>query len=139
MTIAPELPNALEVIAYATSLGVRVSLGHSNATAAQALSGIAAGATSATHTFNAMRNFNQREPGILGVVLDDSNLYAEIIAMATTSTPSVVRLYWKAKGPERAILITDGISATGMPDGHLQARQSGRRSQRRPMHLRMAR
>jgi len=118
LTIAPELPNALEVIAYATSLGVRVSLGHTNATAAQALSGIAAGATSATHTFNAMRNFNQREPGILGVVLDDSNLYAEIIADGHHVDPIAVRLYWKAKGPSRAILITDGISATGMPDGH---------------------
>jgi N-acetylglucosamine-6-phosphate deacetylase len=118
LTIAPELPNALEVIAHATSLGVRVSLGHTNATAAQALSGIAAGATSATHTFNAMRNFSQREPGILGVVLDDQNLYAEIIADGYHVDAIAVRLYWKAKGPSRAILITDGISATGMPDGH---------------------
>jgi N-acetylglucosamine-6-phosphate deacetylase len=118
LTIAPELPNALEVIAHATSLGVRVSLGHSNATAAQALAGIAAGATSATHTFNAMRNFNQREPGILGVVLDDQNLYAELIADGHHVDPIAVRLFWKAKSASRTILITDGISATGMPDGH---------------------
>jgi len=117
MTIAPELPNAEEVIAYASGLGVRVSLGHSNATAEAAKTGIAAGAVSATHTFNAMRNFNQREPGILGVVLDEGSLFAEIICDGYHVDPSVVRLFWKAKGAERAILITDGISATGMPDG----------------------
>jgi N-acetylglucosamine-6-phosphate deacetylase len=117
MTIAPELPNADEVIAYAAGLGVRVSIGHSNATAAEAIAGVAAGATSATHTFNAMRTFNQREPGILGVVLDEASLYAEIICDGHHVDPSAVRLFWKAKGAERAVLITDGISATGMPDG----------------------
>ncbi len=117
MTIAPELPNAAEVIARATQLGVRVSLGHSNATADAAKGGIAAGAVSATHTFNAMRSFNQREPAILGVVLDDDNLFAEIICDGLHVDPMAVRLFWKAKGAERAILVTDGISATGMPDG----------------------
>jgi N-acetylglucosamine-6-phosphate deacetylase len=117
MTIAPELPNAEEVIAYATRLGVRISIGHSNATSKFAKAGIAAGAVSATHTFNAMRGFDQREPGILGVVLDDNNLYAEIICDGHHVDPVGVRLFWKAKGAERAILITDGISATGMPDG----------------------
>jgi N-acetylglucosamine-6-phosphate deacetylase len=117
MTIAPELPNAAEVIAYASALGVRISLGHSNATMAEARAGVAAGAVSATHTFNAMRTFNQREPGILGVVLDEGRLFAEIICDGHHVDPSAVRLFWKAKGAERAILITDGISATGMPDG----------------------
>jgi len=117
MTIAPELPNADEVIAHATKLGVRASIGHSNATAEPARLGIAAGAVTATHTFNAMRSFSQREPGILGVVLDDENLYAEIISDGFHVDPIAVRLFWKAKGAERAILVTDGISATGMPDG----------------------
>lgn len=117
MTIAPELPSAGEVIAHATKLGVRISLGHSNATMAEAQAGIAAGAVSFTHTFNAMRTFNQREPGILGVVLDEGSLFAEIICDGHHVDPSAVRLFWKAKGPDRAILITDGISATGMPDG----------------------
>jgi N-acetylglucosamine-6-phosphate deacetylase len=117
MTIAPELPNAAEVIRYASALGVRISIGHSNATSKFAKAGIAAGAVSATHTFNAMRSFDQREPGILGVVLDDGNLFAEIIADGYHVDPSVVRLFWKAKGEERAVLVTDGISATGMPDG----------------------
>ena len=117
MTIAPELPNADEVIAHATELGVRVSIGHSNATADAAKAGISAGAVTATHTFNAMRSFSQREPGILGVVLDDDELYAEIISDGFHVDPSAVRLFWKAKGAERAILVTDGMSATGMPDG----------------------
>ncbi|HEY0784809.1 MAG TPA: N-acetylglucosamine-6-phosphate deacetylase [Acidobacteriaceae bacterium] len=117
MTIAPELPGALEVIARATSLGVRVSLGHSNATLAEAERGVAGGAVSATHTFNAMRPFDQREPGILGAVLSDDRLYAELICDGLHVHPSAVRLFWKAKGSERAILITDAMSAAGMPDG----------------------
>ncbi len=118
MTIAPELPNALDVIARAKSLGVRVSLGHSNATFAEAEAGIAAGADSATHTFNAMRSFDQREPGILGAVLGSDTLYAELIGDGLHVHPAAVRIWWKAKGPDRAILITDAMSATGMPDGN---------------------
>jgi N-acetylglucosamine-6-phosphate deacetylase len=117
MTIAPELPNAVEVIRHASELGVRISIGHSDAESRFAEAGITAGAVSATHTFNAMRTFDHREPGILGVVLDDSNLFAEIICDGFHVDPSAVRLFWKAKGAERAVLVTDGISATGMPDG----------------------
>jgi N-acetylglucosamine-6-phosphate deacetylase len=117
MTIAPELPGALDVIARAKALGVRVSLGHSNATAAEAEAGVAAGADSATHTFNAMRTFDQREPGILGVVLTEDSLYAELICDGLHVHPTAVPLFYRAKGANRAILITDAISATGMPDG----------------------
>ncbi|MDE3162880.1 MAG: amidohydrolase family protein, partial [Acidobacteriota bacterium] len=69
ITLAPELPGAAELTAHATSRGVRVSVGHSNATAAETRATITAGAASATHTFNAMRPLDHREPGILGVVL----------------------------------------------------------------------
>ncbi|MDI3254446.1 MAG: N-acetylglucosamine-6-phosphate deacetylase [Bacillota bacterium] len=117
MTIAPELPGAIEVIERAVSLGVRVSLGHSNASMDDALRGIQAGATSATHTFNAMRRFDHRDPGILGVVLDRDDLFAEIICDGLHVHPAVVRMFWKEKGADRAILITDAMSATGMPDG----------------------
>ena len=117
MTIAPEVPGAIEVIEYATSKDVKVSLGHSNATAAETRLAIAAGATTATHTFNAMRALDHREPGILGVVLDDDSLFAEIICDGVHVEPELVRLFLKAKGMDRAILITDGMSATGMPDG----------------------
>jgi N-acetylglucosamine-6-phosphate deacetylase len=118
MTIAPELPGAGEVIARAVELGVRVSLGHSNAGTDDALRGVGAGATSATHTFNAMRRFDHREPGILGVVLDRPDLFAEIICDGLHVNPTVVRMFWKEKGGERAILVTDAMSATGMPDGN---------------------
>lgn len=116
MTVAPELPGALEMIAYAAAQGVRVSLGHTNATAAEATAGINSGATSATHTFNAMRSMESREPGTLGVVLDCQNLYAELICDGIHVAPAMVRMWLRLKG-ERAILMTDGISATGMPDG----------------------
>jgi N-acetylglucosamine-6-phosphate deacetylase len=117
MTVAPELPNALDLIKHATSLGVRISLGHSDATAAETREGITAGGVSATHTYNAMRGLDHREPGMLGEVLDDDSLYAEIIADGIHVDPITVRIYWRSKGSARAILITDGMSATGMPNG----------------------
>ena len=117
ITLAPEAPNALDLIKHAVSLGVKVSLGHSNATAAQTLAAIAAGATSATHTFNAMRPLDHREPGILGTVLDNPALFAELICDGVHVDPSLVRLWLRAKSPARAILVTDAISATGMPNG----------------------
>ena len=117
MTLAPELPGAPELAAHAVTRGVRVSLGHSNATAAETRAAIAAGARSATHTFNAMRPLDHREPGILGTVLADDSVYAELICDGIHSMPEIARLWWRAKGPERAILVTDAMSATGMPDG----------------------
>jgi N-acetylglucosamine-6-phosphate deacetylase len=117
MTVAPELPGALDMIRHATAQGVRVSLGHSDGLAADARAGIAAGAASATHTFNAMRGLTQREPGILGVVLDEDALYAELICDGIHTTHEAVRLWLKMKGLDKAILITDGMAAMGMPDG----------------------
>ena len=117
LTIAPELDGAKELIAYATGLGVRCSLGHTNALASEARAGIDAGATSATHTFNAMRALDHREPGVLGVTLDDENLYAELICDGVHVAPELVRLWFRSKGTERAILVTDAMSAAGMPDG----------------------
>jgi len=120
MTIAPETAGATELIEHAVELGVRVSLGHSNANTSEARRGIAAGATSATHTFNAMRPLDHRDPGILGTVLDDDALYAELICDGVHVDPAIVRLFHKAKKQDHAILITDGISATGMPEGEYQ-------------------
>ena len=120
ITLAPELPGAAELTAHAASRGVRVSLGHSNATAAETRAAIAAGAASATHTFNAMRTLDHREPGILGVVLTTPSLYAELICDGIHTAPEMVRLWRSAKGPERAILVTDAMSAAGMPDGEYQ-------------------
>jgi N-acetylglucosamine-6-phosphate deacetylase len=117
MTIAPEEPGALELIRYVTDEGTYVSLGHSDATAEQTRAGIAAGAISATHTFNAMRRLDHREPGIAGAVLDADGIYAELICDGVHVAPEFVRMWLRAKGEARGILITDGISATGMPDG----------------------
>ena len=117
MTIAPETPGALELIEHAAGRGVRLSLGHSNATQPETLAGIAAGATSATHTYNAMRALNHREPGILGTVLDDERLFAELICDGVHVVPELIRLWLKAKGADKAILVTDSMSAAGMPEG----------------------
>ena len=120
MTLAPELPGAVELTAHATARGVKVSLGHSDATAAETRAAIEAGAISATHTFNAMRPLDHREPGILGTALTCDALYAEMICDGIHTAPEMVKLWWRAKGPERAILVTDAMSATGMPDGTYQ-------------------
>ena len=117
LTLAPELPSAEELTAHASALGVRVSIGHSDSGSVAARKAIAAGARSATHTFNAMRALDHRNPGILGVVLTSDELYAEIICDGVHVDPAIVDLFWKAKGPHRAILVTDAMSATGMPDG----------------------
>jgi N-acetylglucosamine-6-phosphate deacetylase len=117
LTIAPELPGAVEVIAEASARGVCVSLGHSDAALNAARAGIAAGARHATHTFNAMRPLDHRDPGILGEVLTDSRLSADIIADGIHLDPVIVELFLKAKGPDAAVLITDATAATGMPDG----------------------
>ena len=120
MTLAPELTSAAELTAHATARGVRVSLGHSNATAAETRAVLAAGAVSATHTFNAMRPLDHREPGILGTVLTDDALFAEIICDGIHVAPEMVKLWWRAKGPQRGLLVTDAMSAAGMPDGEYQ-------------------
>jgi|CZKF01.1.fsa_nt_gi N-acetylglucosamine-6-phosphate deacetylase len=124
MTLAPELPGAIELAAHAISRGVRISMGHSDATAAETRAVINAGAISATHTFNAMRPLDHREPGILGTVLTCDALYAEMICDGIHVAPEMVKLWWRAKGTNlemgRAILVTDAISATGMPDGEYQ-------------------
>jgi N-acetylglucosamine-6-phosphate deacetylase len=117
MTMAPELPHGLELIQHATDAGVRVSMGHSTATAEQTLAAIAAGAKSSTHLFNAMRALDHREPGIVGTVLDRDDIYAEAICDGVHVHPAIVRLWLKMKGEERGILVTDGMSATGVPDG----------------------
>jgi N-acetylglucosamine-6-phosphate deacetylase len=117
MTVAPELEGAKETITEAARLGIQSSLGHSNATLAESEAGIDAGAHHATHTFNAMRALDHRDPGILGAVLTDDRVTADLIADGLHVSPEVIKLFLRAKGIDRAILITDAISATGMPDG----------------------
>jgi N-acetylglucosamine-6-phosphate deacetylase len=120
MTIAPELPGALEVIAEAARRKVLVSIGHSDAMLEAARAGVRAGARHATHTFNAMRPLDHRDPGILAEVLTDSRISADIIVDGIHVAPEVVQLFLQAKGADRAVLITDAMAAAGMPDGTYQ-------------------
>jgi len=120
MTIAPEIPGAMEVISEAARRNVLVSIGHSDAESLTALQAVKAGARHATHTFNAMRPLDHRNPGIIGEVLSDDAITADIIVDGIHVSPEVVKVFLQAKGPDRAVLITDAISATGMPDGRYQ-------------------
>ncbi|MGC1651247.1 MAG: N-acetylglucosamine-6-phosphate deacetylase [Candidatus Sulfotelmatobacter sp.] len=120
MTIAPELPGALEVIAEAARREVCVSIGHSDATLEAARAGVRAGARHATHTFNAMRPLDHRDPGILAEVLTDRQLSADIIADGIHVAPEVIQIFLRAVGLERSVLITDAMAAAGMPDGTYQ-------------------
>jgi len=117
LTIAPEIDGAIDLIAEASRRGVVASLGHSDAEMSQAQAAIYAGARHATHTFNAMRPLDHRNPGLLGAVLTDNVVTADIIVDGVHVAPAVVDLFIRAKGLDRAVLITDAISATGMPDG----------------------
>jgi N-acetylglucosamine-6-phosphate deacetylase len=120
MTIAPELPGAIEVIGEATRRRVCVSIGHSDAIAEAARAAVHAGARHATHTFNAMRPLDHRDPGIVAEVLTDAHLTADIIADGIHVAPEVVQLFLNAKGKTGSVLITDATAATGMPDGTYQ-------------------
>jgi N-acetylglucosamine-6-phosphate deacetylase len=117
LTIAPEMDPRLELIREAAGAGIQVSLGHSDATAEQARAAADAGAAQTTHTFNAMRPFHQREPGISGWALIDDRIYTEIIADGIHLHPTTLQLIFRVKGVERTPLVSDGSSAVGMPDG----------------------
>ena len=117
MTIAAELDGAREVIAEAAGRGVCVSLGHSDATLASARAAVDAGASHATHLFNAMRPLDHRDPGLLGQILTDPRQSADFIADGIHLDPAIVKLILETKGPDKAALITDATAATGMPDG----------------------
>ena len=117
LTIAPELEGSAALSSQARETGVVVAMGHSDASYAQASEAADAGTRYAVHTFNAMRQFNHRDPGIVGAVLADDRIFAEIIADGIHVAPETVRLFAKVKGPARILLATDGTSATGMPDG----------------------
>ena len=117
LTLAPELPGALELIAAARQAGLVVSLGHTDANYEQARAAIEAGATHAAHVYNAMRPFSHRGTGIIGAVLTSPEVSAELIADGVHVDEAAMRMLIGLKTPERVILVSDAISATGMPDG----------------------
>ena len=117
ITVAPEVEGSLELIRFARAKGVIVSLGHSNATLEETMAAIALGAGNATHTFNAMRPFSHRDPGILGAVLTAPEIWAELIADGVHVSPAAINLCIQCKSAQRILLISDAVSATGMPEG----------------------
>jgi N-acetylglucosamine-6-phosphate deacetylase len=117
LTMAPEIEGAASLLALARAAGVTVGMGHSDASLGEASAAADSGVHYAVHTFNAMRPFSHRDPGIVGAVLSDDRIFAEIIADGVHVNPEVVRIFARAKGRNRVILVTDATSATGMPDG----------------------
>ena len=116
VTIAPELPGALDLIENLTARGVVVSIGHSAASAEIATAALDAGATLGTHLLNAMPPITARDPGIAGVLLTDPRAFFNVIVDDFHLAPETMRLMWAA-GSERFIAITDAMAAAGMPDG----------------------
>ena len=117
ITVAPELMGIESLLRMAERLGVTVAMGHSNATFEEAAAAADCGIRYAVHTFNAMRHFAHRDPGIIGEVLSDDRVFAEIIADGIHVHEAAVRMFARAKGKGRVLLATDAISATDMPDG----------------------
>lgn len=120
LTIAPEAEGAEAVIDLAVRSGVKCSAGHSVATAEQLLRAVDAGIGSVTHLFNGMAPFHHREPGLIGVALTDPRLVCELIADGIHVAPAAIRLAVRAKGVAGIALVSDSISATGLPDGGYQ-------------------
>ncbi len=131
VTLAPERPGALEAIRRLVGAGVIVSLGHSDATAAQAIAAADAGATMVTHLFNAMRPFRHRDPGLPGAALTDERLHAGLIVDGQHVDPLACRVAFAAKagaakaGAAKAgaakgagiVAVTDSILIAGLPAG----------------------
>jgi N-acetylglucosamine-6-phosphate deacetylase len=120
ITLAPELTGALELVDAARQAGLVVSMGHTDATYEEAQAAIARGASHAAHVFNAMRQFSHRGVGVLGAVLTSAAVTAELIADGVHVDPPAMQLLVRAKGAEKVVLVSDGISAIGMPDGKYQ-------------------
>jgi N-acetylglucosamine-6-phosphate deacetylase len=117
VTMAPELPGALDVIGTLAARGVVVSTGHSMATYDEAVAGFDAGARYGTHLFNAMPSLGHRDPGLPGALLADDRMTVGFIADGVHTHRSIIALVWKLLGPRRMSLVTDAMAALGMPAG----------------------
>lgn len=117
MTLAPELPGGMELIRWLASNGVIASLGHSEADYETGLAAIDAGATHATHLYNAMSGLHHRRPGLAAVCLNEPRIKAEIILDGVHVDPVMARLAARAKGRDGLVIITDAAAAQGCGDG----------------------
>ncbi len=116
VTLAPELPNALELAFTLSQRGVIVSAGHSMANHDEGMHGIEAGIRYATHLFNAMPSLHHRQPGLLAAVLTDKRVTIGLITDGIHIHPALVKLIWQAVG-QRLNIVTDAMAAMGMPPG----------------------
>jgi len=117
ITVAPEIKNVIEFIEYVVRKNVIVQIGHTNATYEEAVRGILAGATKATHLYNGMRGIHHRDPGVVVALLSSPNVFLEIITDFIHVAPEMVKFTIDHAGIDRIVLITDAISATGLPNG----------------------
>lgn len=117
VTVAPELPGAIALIRQMTRQGIIASMGHSDATFAEAEAGFHAGARGITHLFNAMRGMHHREPGIAGFGLINQEIYVEVIADPHHLHPATLDLIFRTKNPERIILVSDTVRGTRKAGG----------------------
>jgi N-acetylglucosamine-6-phosphate deacetylase len=117
VTLAPEMPHAIDLTRRLVAAGHRVSLGHSGATYDEAMAGVSAGARHATHLFNRMTPFTHREPGLSGAVLQAEAIAAEIICDGHHVHPAAVKLAVSLKRAARTMAITDGTAGSGLPVG----------------------
>jgi N-acetylglucosamine-6-phosphate deacetylase len=130
VTLAPEVPGGLDLVAALVASGHRVSLGHSGADYDTAIAAIEAGARHATHLFNRMTPIAHRAPGLAGAVLSREEIAAELICDGYHVHPAMCRLAIAAKGAHSVMAITDGTGASGLPIGST-ARLGGRRIEAR--------
>jgi len=120
ITIAPDLPGAMDLIELAVARGARVSLGHSAATVEQARAGYRAGATSTTHLFNAMTGVHHHHPGLAVAALGNDDAYVELIADGHHVDASLHPVITRTKPRERLMLVSDGVSIAGSGPGRAQ-------------------
>ena len=116
-SLAPELEGAEAFIKQIKKLGGTVGIAHTNATYEESMDAISWGATSFTHTFNAMTSVHHRMPGATVCAMTNDNAYAEVISDGEHLHPAIVNLIYKSKPSDKMVLITDSMAATGEPDG----------------------
>ena len=117
LTMAPELEGAVDVLTVCKELGIKVSMGHTDASFEEAEKGVDAGFTRATHTFNAMRPLNHREPGVLGCALTDDRVTCELICDLHHVSAPAVKLVVRSKGTGHVTMISDNSFYAGLPEG----------------------
>ncbi|HBE77837.1 MAG TPA: N-acetylglucosamine-6-phosphate deacetylase [Firmicutes bacterium] len=120
LTMAPELPGAMDVAAELTSEGIICLIGHSDADYDVTLDAISAGFKGVTHCFNQMSPFHHRNPGIIGAALTRPELSLELIADGIHLHKATIDLAWRAKGADGIILVSDAMAPAGLLDGLFQ-------------------